>query len=407
MAAKLIPLKIANGSYASVKDHPVFATPALKARLENAKYKDGTVVWDALLARGFSGGKHLIETVRDKYGANFKVVLSHDASVLGKDRIVINLDQYKKSTSAMFFQLYRETGFKGALAYLSREFPTDFPTPDGAAPTPKESKKVLADLPAAAESLTKKQQAEIPKQIAALVEKQGPGFVFSLLSSIDASVAGASGRIKESFKEVIAKLAKEPAKAMGELSDLMDKWNLLQVTSLLSIVKSRLETIAGFEQLIHDEKTFELKDDNSVHRTLERSMWLLNDEYWIAQSNRSLRTYIGDELVKEDKAHAKKRPDFACVNSAKKVIIVEIKRPSLELGKDEIDQAELYLRIVRKYKDMGTRPTVFLVGKKKSYEAMEIADLRKYPTLLTYQEMLDGARQRYHEYLKVVESDPE
>src|SRR5207249_1811998 len=116
----------------------------------------------------------------------------------------------------------------------------------------------------------------------------------------------------------------------------------------------------------------------------------------IAQSNRSLRTYIGDELAKEDKVFRSRRPDFACVNAtSKRVIIVEIKRPSLQLGKKEIDQAELYLRIVKKYKDMGSRPTVFLVGKSRSHEAVELADLRGYPKLLTYQEMLDNARDRY------------
>jgi hypothetical protein len=401
MATKPIELKINSGSYKSVNEHPLFITPELKGKLEKTKFR-GETLMDSLTRMGFSGGKHLIETLREKYGAKFKVILSHEESQLGKDNIVINLDQYKKSSRSKFFQLYRETGLKGAVSYLNQQFPDDFPAPADE-PTAKEAAKVLTNLPDAAQTLTKKQQADLPAQIAALVERQGPDFVFALLSSIDSSVAGGSGRIKESLKDVIAKLAKEPAKAMNELSDLMDEWNLLQVTSLLSIVKSRLETIAGFEQLIHDEKTFELKEKNSVHRTLERSMWLLNDEYWIAQSNRSLRTYIGDELVREDKAYAKKRPDFACVNSSKKVIIVEIKRPSLELGKEEIDQAELYLRIVKKYKDVGSRPTIFLIGKKKSDEATEIADMRGYPKLFTYQEMLDNARERYQEYLRVVE----
>jgi hypothetical protein len=185
----------------------------------------------------------------------------------------------------------------------------------------------------------------------------------------------------------------------------MGEMNLLQVTSLLSVLRTRLQTIESFEQLIHDNRTYELKEAKSVHRTLEHSMWLLNDEYWIAQSNRSLRTFIGKELEK-DRDKERKRPDFACVDSSGKTILVEIKRPSLQLGKKEVDQAELYLRIVKKYTGEKKRSvTVFLVGNTISDEARELADMRHYPLLLTYQDMVENARRRYQEYLRIVESE--
>src|SRR2546421_8610525 len=95
----------------------------------------------------------------------------------------------------------------------------------------------------------------------------------------------------------------------------MDECNLLQMTALLSVLKARLNTIATFEDLIADEGTYELKGDKSIHRTLEKSMWLLNDEYWIAQANKSLRTLLGKDLLKADRKYAARRPDFACVDA--------------------------------------------------------------------------------------------
>ena len=130
---------------------------------------------------------------------------------------------------------------------------------------------------------------------------------------MDAAIPKGQERIRTAFKEVVQRLAKEPAKALQELTDLMGELNLLQLTSLLSVLRSRLNTIETFETLILDDKTYELKEENSIHRTLERSMWLLNDQFWIAQSNKTLRTHIGKDLQAADRAHSKKRPDFACV----------------------------------------------------------------------------------------------
>lgn len=231
--------------------------------------------------------------------------------------------------------------------------------------------------------------------------------MFDLLSSVDAAIPKGQERLRLAFKEVVERLAREPAKALQDLTDLMDELNLLQVTSLLSVLRARLNTIETFETLILDDETYELKSDKSVHRTLERSMWLLDDAFWIAQSNKSLRTVIGRELEREDSSHSAKRPDFACVDTTGRTVVVEIKRPSLELKKAEMDQAELYSRIIRKHSGDArkAKPTIYLVGQKISAEARELAEMRGYPRLLTYQDMIGNARQRYQEYLKIVEAD--
>ena len=190
-------------------------------------------------------------------------------------------------------------------------------------------------------------------------------------------------------------------KSMDDLCDLMDSWSLMQITSLLQIVKKRLNDIDIFEKMIyeiHDEKT---NTDKSIYRILEKSMWIIDDSYWIVQSNKSLRTFIGDEI---EKTYSKKRPDFVCVNHGNKLIILEIKRPSIELAKDEIDQAELYQRIIKKYKGQNYNSIrVILIGNKISDEAREVVDLRKNIEIKTYQDFLESCRKRYDEYLKVIE----
>jgi len=404
--AGLLPLQIANRTYAALKDQPVLITPELKQTLEKRKLRDGTRAFDNLVRMGFRGGKHLLELIREQLGPACQVVLSHEDSAVSPSRMIINYETFRQAGQQRFFEVYRQTGLLTATQFLNDAFPETFTrTAEDSLPEVRDVKRVLRSLPQAAEAVPRRDRAEIPDRIAELVERQGAEFAFSLLSSVDAAIPRGQEQIRARFQEVVGRLASEP-KALAELTALMDEWNLLQVTSLLSVLKTRLNTIATFETLISDEGTYELKGDKSIHRTLERSMWLLNDEYWIAQSNKSLRTLLGKDLVKEDRQYAARRRDFDCVDAlGKRTVLVEIKRPSIELRKAEVDQAELYLRLVRKHQSEKRTVTIYLIGNVITPEARELAEMRRYPTLWTYTDLIESARQRYQEYLRIVETE--
>jgi len=68
-----------------------------------------------------------------------------------------------------------------------------------------------------------------------------------------------------------------------------------------------------------------------------------------------------------------------------------------------VDQAELYLRLVRKHQSEKRAVTIYLVGNVITPEARELAEMRRYPILWTYADLIENARQRYQEYLRIVE----
>jgi hypothetical protein len=230
-------------------------------------------------------------------------------------------------------------------------------------------------------------------------------YLSDLLEILGENIVNSNERLRIAFKEVIQKISKEDAKGLQDLSDLMEKWNLFQIASISSLVKSRLETIHTFEQMIHDENTYEIETDKSIHRILEKSMWLIDENYFLVHSNRSLRTFIGDEMKKKHADFTKKRFDFAVVDADNKLMILEIKRPSIELTKSEIDQLEMYLRITKQYKAKNYRSIEgYLIGNKIALEALETMEWRKGIKLMTYDDLLEGCRRRYSEYLKVIEN---
>lgn len=230
-------------------------------------------------------------------------------------------------------------------------------------------------------------------------------YLSDLLDILGENIVSSNERLRGAFKEVIQKISKEDAKGLQELSDLMNQWNLFQIATISSLVKGRLETIHTFEQMIHDENTYEIDTEKSIHRVLEKSMWLIDENYFLVHSNRSLRTFIGDEMIKKHANYTKKRFDFAVVDAENRLLILEIKRPSIEITKEEIDQVEMYLRIsnqytARKYSSI----TGYLIGNKISQEAKEIMEYRKGIKLMTYDDLLNACRKRYNDYLKIVEN---
>ena len=269
------------------------------------------------------------------------------------------------------------------------------------------SKDVLETVPEEILDFIQNNPGATIKLISALnidkLDEEDFDYLGQVIKVLNDSVLKANKRLKISFQDLLGKITKEDAEGMDKLSDLMNTWSLVQITSLTKLIKERLDSIEMFEKLIHDNKTYELKSDNSIHRILERSMWLIDENYWLVQSNKSLRNFIGDELEKLDKKYAYKRPDFVCVQSDKKLIIVEIKRPSIELGKDELDQIELYLRLIKKYKGNDYSTDAYLIGNKISNEAREVLEFRRGIKIRTYQDIIETNRYKYQNFLKIIE----
>ena len=135
-------------------------------------------------------------------------------------------------------------------------------------------------------------------------------------------------------------------------------------------------------------------------------MWLIDERYWLLQSNSTLRTFIGEEMSERDKKmYGKKRPDFVCGTVGDKLIIVELKRPAHELDVDDLNQAETYLTIAESYAKYRSFES-YLVGNKKSDDLMRRMKHRSSSfKVLTYTDLVRDTENRYREFLGSIERD--
>jgi len=211
------------------------------------------------------------------------------------------------------------------------------------------------------------------------------------------------------FDEIVERSTKRDEKYIENFNEIVDKITLYGITSTLNYVLYRKSKIDLFEKMILDDTTYELKGNNSIHRRLEKDIWLLGEDYIILKSNKSLKNLIGKELAKRHKKYEKLRPDFACVTYGnQKLVIAEIKRPKYSITMEDIDNVEIYLSIASSYSGKKFNDAeAYLIVNKIPRALRDIVDKRSKIgiNVRTYQEIINDARNRYGQLLEILEEE--
>lgn len=230
--------------------------------------------------------------------------------------------------------------------------------------------------------------------------------IVEILKEISELLAKTDSSFRKAFSDVVLHLPKENKRAIEDLAELLKKWSLKQITSVTNQVIERIQTLELFKDRILDDKTYEIRGDDSIHRILERAMWIIDERYWLLHSNETLRKIVGDEIVKSNKGNEKKRPDFVCGSIGDKIIIVELKRPSHSLDIEDMNQLENYLSIIEK-KYSKSSFECYLIGKTISDE---LERKKKYRSsqfkVRTFADLIDDTEKRYKEYLESLDGGP-
>lgn len=222
--------------------------------------------------------------------------------------------------------------------------------------------------------------------------------IAELISQFDKASIARVTRIVTAMKD-------EGTANVQALDEVLSEWSLSQATSVLRETRRRLAMIELLRESLENEKTFEIQGDNSIHSILEQDLWLLDESYWMIQSNRTLKAFIGKKLSEADaKKYGEKRPDFVCGSLGTELILVELKRPKHELTKEDLNQLEEYLAISEKYSIKYRSYKAYLMGSSISDEVRTYLRYRRGFTVLNYWEVLDATEKRYKEFLKYRET---
>lgn len=214
---------------------------------------------------------------------------------------------------------------------------------------------------------------------------------------------------------VIKKLAEQPIKDIEEFVKLLEELKLSTINSLVTHVTSRINFIDMFETVIHQDQSYERRGAGSVHNLLKANVWIVDRNYSILHDDETLKKIIleqwGKEIDPVDEAET--RPDFLCMidpfsekRGLKRLIVLEIKRPTVRIKFTHMEQVMKYKTVLQKYSGRQIDEyTCYMIGREID-PALAANDFSGSGFICkTYTDFISEARMFYKEYLKIIEEE--
>jgi hypothetical protein len=164
------------------------------------------------------------------------------------------------------------------------------------------------------------------------------------------------------LQTVLREVLRLPEEQVQEMAALFDHTSLGSMITATRNILNRLAFLSGLRTMVFvAESKKATTERRQLHRILERESWLFGDEWTLTASDETLRRVLvkhlrelGDEVEYSDvmpQSQAEGEvliPDLVLSSSASsyskhlEYLVVELKRPSVTLGKQELDQIEAY-----------------------------------------------------------------
>jgi hypothetical protein len=183
---------------------------------------------------------------------------------------------------------------------------------------------------------------------------------------------------------------------VGQFAEALSEFGLLEMSLITRQAKNRKQFLDYVDRLAGNDYTLE-KD---IHKTLENAPWVFGNEYSLMSSNEGLKNVINKFCDKEYSGNnASKRPDLLLSQDINnKYLLVEFKRPSHTITRDDENQAEKYRDEL--FANLGKVPMDILVIGGKVDKNIDSQYIGKGIKLTTFNALTSFARTRLDWMLK-------
>ncbi|MDQ3674960.1 MAG: ATP-binding protein [Gemmatimonadota bacterium] len=176
-------------------------------------------------------------------------------------------------------------------------------------------------------------------------------------------------------QKVMREVLRLPEDRIEQMASLFERTSLESMITATHSILNRLDFLVGLRSLIFDAETKSATTERrQLHKILEREAWLFGDEWTLTASDETLRRVLvkhlqllgtdaqyADVMPESQREGGVLIPDLVLSGSAssysksREYLVVELKRPSVILGKDELDQIEAYAMRSRRTSSSASR----------------------------------------------------
>ncbi|QFT82026.1 DNA mismatch repair protein [Roseovarius sp. THAF27] len=166
----------------------------------------------------------------------------------------------------------------------------------------------------------------------------------------------------DELQHILTEVLDLPERTQREMSKLLEEADLANVISASRLVADRLKFVHGLEALLFDPDTKKhLKERSQLHRMIaENNTWLFGEEFSLTVDDKSLTEVLrkhqkeigSDTVIDKPVRRIDEKVGIIDLMLSRAVpqsranerehLVVELKRPSVKVGADEITQAKKY-----------------------------------------------------------------
>lgn len=176
---------------------------------------------------------------------------------------------------------------------------------------------------------------------------------------------------------------------VGSFAESLEEFGLIELATIGAQASRRLEFLSFLDQLVQNPQTLE-KD---AHKAFETNLWLLGRKYSVMSSNSTLHTVIETYCNAAFKgSRAAKRPDLLLSQDyGDKYLLIEFKRPSHNITRDDISQAEKYRDDLSSRLSSTATMDIVMIGKGRVM-TLDTRNLLDSISLHSYTSIISSAR---------------
>jgi len=182
---------------------------------------------------------------------------------------------------------------------------------------------------------------------------------------------------------------------------LLEDWSFIEAKEMAKLSDGRINTINQFEKYINDNAS----ETKVMQKFLENFPWILDPRMTSFEREVTYSGWLKEHFPEEKLEGSNKRIDFLCSNNNGIVHIIELKRPKIKIGSDELNQCTQYKEYIeQRCPDTVTEVKTILISENHNYapgvktQVDALTDRGNFE-IKSYSDLLSTARQYHKEFI--------
>lgn len=145
---------------------------------------------------------------------------------------------------------------------------------------------------------------------------------------------------KDEYWQILKEIDDAKGGDIETFASALEVFGLIDMAMMANQTQSRLKLLDHLDLLVRNSETLE----KTIHNVIERNLWALGSEYSLIASNKTLAATIEEYTTRKFTGkRAAKRPDlFLAQNLRGGYLLIEFKRPSKSITRNDQNQAAKY-----------------------------------------------------------------